>query len=62
MAYQLSWVIQYQTHPCRRTVVILFKVSLFNGNRKKTTVLQATNRRNCPRDSLNMAQKGKLQR
>ena len=24
MAYQPSWVIQCQSHPCRRTVVVLF--------------------------------------
>ena len=31
MAYQLLWVIQCQSHTCRRTVVVLSKVSLFNG-------------------------------
>ena len=25
MVYQPSWVIQYQSHPCRRTAMILFK-------------------------------------
>ena len=28
MAYQPLWVIQYQSHPCRRTMVVLFNLSL----------------------------------
>ena len=32
MAYHPSWVIQYQSHSCRRTVVILFNQLLgYNG-------------------------------
>ena len=31
MAYQPLWVIWYQSDLSRRTAVILFKVSLFNG-------------------------------
>ena len=31
MAYQSLWAIQCQSHPSRRIVVVLFKVSLFNG-------------------------------
>ena len=31
MAHQPSWVIWCQSHPGRRTAVVLFKVSLFNG-------------------------------
>ena len=31
MAYQSLWVILCQRHLCKRTAVILLKVSLFNG-------------------------------
>ena len=31
MAYQPTWVISCHIHPRRRTVIVLFKVSLFEG-------------------------------